>query len=81
MAKKKKINCKDGLDYNEELKARKTRWLLEDGDKELIELVRALYDKWYKKPTQGFLQWLYVTDYKILSSALKRMDDWTTLLI
>jgi len=77
----KKVNCKDGLNYKEEIQARRMRRLLEEGDKEIIELVRALYSKWYKKPTQGFLQWLYVSEYKILSSALKRMDDWTTLLI
>lgn len=78
---KKKINCKDGLDYKEEVQARKMRWKIEEGDKELIEEVRNLYHEWYKKPNQGFLQWLYINDKKILSSALKRMDDWTTILI
>lgn len=77
----KKINCKDGLDYKEEIEARKLRIRLEEGDEELIKEIRALYQYWFKKPCQGFLQWLYINDKKVLSSALKRMDDWTTLLI
>ena len=77
----KKVNCKDGLNYNEEVQARKLRWLLEDKDEETISNVKTLYEEWFKKPKEGFLQWLYSSGNKVLSSALKRMDDWTTLLI
>ena len=81
MVKKKKINCKDGLDYKEEIQARRMRILLEEGDEELTELVRAFYAKWYKKPTNNFLTWLIDNEQRILASALKRMDDWTRLLV
>ena len=81
MAKKNKINCKDGLEGKEEIQARRLRDKLEQGDKEIIEFVKILYAEWYKKPSKGFLQWLYDNDKRILSSALKRMDDWTSLLV
>jgi len=77
----KKINCKDGLDYKEELQARKMRWRLEEREEEAVQYVKDLYAEWYVKPQAGFLQWVYTTKSKVLASALKRMDDWTMLLI
>ena len=77
----RKINCKDGLDYNGEVHARQIRRLLEKRDEETIKMVRDLHEEWFKKPREGFLQWLNISGNKSLSSALKRMDDWTVLLI
>jgi len=77
----KKVNCKDGLNYKEEIQARRMRSRLEERDEELIEYIKVLYAEWFKKPHEGFLQWLYINDKRVLSSALKRMDDWTRLLV
>lgn len=77
----KKINCKDGLDKNEEIQARRARIKLENGDEELLKEVKTLYAEWYKKPRKSFFDWLADNDRKVLSSALKRMDDWSVILV
>ena len=76
----KKIHCKHGLDHSEEIQARRLRSKLENRDAELTEEVKALYWQWIKKPNKSFLNWLIDNDKKVLSSALTRMDDWTTLI-
>ena len=75
MAKKKKVNCKHGLNCSEEIQARKLRWQLEAGDEEYNQLIRELYEEWFMKPKESFYDWLWPQD-KILSSALRRMYDW-----
>lgn len=77
----KKINCKDGLNYKEEIQARKMRRKLEENDEELIQKVMELYAKWYKKPNKSFLSWLKDKDEKVLSSALSRLDNWQEHLL
>ena len=72
---KKKINCKHGLTCAEEIQARKIRRQIEAGDEEYNVLVQNKYAEWFKKPKEGFLDWLSAND-KILSSALRRMDNW-----
>lgn len=76
----KKIHCKHGLDRREEIEARRLRRRLEIGDIELSQEVKNLYAEWFKKPTKSFTNWLIDNDKKVLSSALTRMDDWTTLI-
>ena len=75
MTKKKKINCKHGLNGSEEIQARKIKRLLEAGDDEYVELVRALYREWFVKPKESFFDWLTPRD-NILASAIRRLDDW-----
>jgi hypothetical protein len=79
MAKKKKINCKHGLNHSEEIQARKIKRLLEARDEAYVEMVRELYREWFMKPKESFFDWLTPKDC-VLASAIKRLDDWQLIV-
>ena len=79
MAKKKKINCKHGLNSSEEIQARRIKRLLEAGDESYIQMIRDLYREWFMKPKESFFDWLEPKD-KVLVSAIKRLDDWRLIV-
>ena len=79
MAKKKKINCKHGLNNSEEIQARRIKHQLEAGDETYIQLIRELYNKWFMKPKESFYDWLEPKD-KVMVSALKRLPDWQLIV-
>ncbi len=79
MAKKKKINCKHGLNNSEEIQARRIKRLLEAGDESYILMIRELYREWFMKPKESFFDWLVLKD-KVLTSAIRRLDDWQLIV-
>ena len=80
MAKEKKVCCKHGLTKNEEIQARRLRRKLEEGDETSKSMVCQLYNEWYTKPMESFLDWLTRRD-KILASALQRLPNWPEIVL
>lgn len=76
----KKIHCKDGLSHQQEIEARRLRRSLEEEDEVKTAVVRELYKEWYKKPKESFLHWLVLNGHVVMSSALKRMEDWSKVV-
>lgn len=73
---KKKINCKDGLNWQEELRARKIREKLKSRDSEVIRELNVMYLKWCTNPNTSFLEWLELEGKRVWYSALKRIGNW-----
>ena len=73
---KKKINCKDGLSWQEEMQARKIREKLENNDVNTLKELNELYLKWCYSPNVDFLQWLKLNGQMVWFSALKRIKNW-----
>lgn len=77
----KRINCKHDLNEKEELLARELKRQLEKGDHEYNELIREMYKEWFMKPKESFFDWLSNRKDRVLSSALRRLEDWQKIIL
>lgn len=70
----KKINCKHGLDRNQEIEARRLRIKLEQGEEETLAKYHEIYVAWCKSKEPHFADFLKNQDI-ICYSAYVRIKD------
>jgi len=72
--RKKKINCKHGLDAKQEVTARRLSKKIEDVDTETISLYRGLYKEYFLAPKESFESYLKRKDAVYYSAFIRAAD-------
>jgi len=76
----KKINCKHGLTYKQEIEARRLRQKIEANDEETMKEIARIKKKWLEESKNIlFISYLAVNGYNVLCSALLRIQDETII--